>query len=46
MKKNNCTLLDFMRIIYLLNTFYPNKNDIKYLDYYAGWCDRLGIFFI
>ena len=41
MKNNNCTLLDFTRIMYLLNTFYPNKNDIKYLDCCAGWGDRL-----
>jgi hypothetical protein len=39
--KKSCTLLNFTRIIYILNFLFPNKSDIKYIDSSAGWGDRL-----
>jgi len=41
LKNNSCTLLDFTRIIYLLNKLLPNNQNIKYLDCSAGWGDRI-----
>jgi hypothetical protein len=39
--KTSCTLLDYTRVIYLLNLLCPNNNNIKYIDSSSGWGDRL-----
>lgn len=39
--KKSCTLLNFTRIIYILNLLCPNNKNIKYIDSSSGWGDRL-----